>query len=306
MRCALAALAALPLGAARFLARRVADLAFCLLRVRRRHVEGALARAGLGGADLAHRTYRSLALAFVDGLWAARSEARRRALVAVDDALAARLADARRARRPVVLAASHTGSWELALAEAARHGEVLALVRRVSAPALDRAVNDLRARAGVAVARPDEAPLARALVHGAQGGIVVALLDQAPPATRRAPRGAFLGAAARLDPAPARIAARLGAELLVVGTRFERPLARHVVHLLAAFEPSSEPSSEPSTPSDADARTRAANEALEAFVRARPTCWLWLHRRWRGGDAPAPPPPALAAPDPVPCGAARA
>jgi KDO2-lipid IV(A) lauroyltransferase len=118
------------------------------------------------------------------------------------------------------------------------------------------------------------------------------LIDQVPERARHGVPVTFLGAPALADRAPAALAHACGATVLVVaGTRHG---AVQRVHLLAEIAPSpplaaglqgaagvlgAAPASEPGAWT-AQA-TREATAALDRFVRAHPSSWLWLHRRWR-------------------------
>ena len=97
----------------------------------------------------------------------------------------------------------------------------------------------------------------------------------------------FLGQTARCDIAPALLAARMGAPLVLsLGRRFAD--GTHFVDAPLVLQP-------PPSASIAWAReaTRAMQAELERFVLEHPSQWLWMHRRWH--DAPAAPGPKGAA-----------
>jgi lauroyl/myristoyl acyltransferase len=52
------------------------------------------------------------------------------------------------------------------------------------------------------------------------------------------------------------------------------PDGTHEVSVIEAMEPQS-------TRAWVEEATTRANTALERFVRANPTEWLWMHRRWK-------------------------
>jgi KDO2-lipid IV(A) lauroyltransferase len=92
----------------------------------------------------------------------------------------------------------------------------------------------------------------------------------------------FFGRDAMTTPAPAAFALKLGAVILPVsnerhtGSRF-----RMTVHPPVEIQPSE------THERDVYALTLAINETMEKMVRARPSQWLWIHRRWpRPGDRP--------------------
>ncbi len=114
------------------------------------------------------------------------------------------------------------------------------------------------------------------------------LIDQVPALEGHGTPVEFLGAQALADRAPAALSASTGAPLVVVAFRRDER-GRHVIHVLRVLVP------------PARARrawtaqaTREASAALEAFVRAYPSEWLWLHRRWRAPRSSRPCLPAAA------------
>src|SRR5690348_3414679 len=83
------------------------------LRVRRAHVEASMERAGVAAPrEMAAAMYRSLGTSALELLWIAGSRADVRDLVRVDASTRAALRDAN--VRGAVIAASHTGNWDLA------------------------------------------------------------------------------------------------------------------------------------------------------------------------------------------------
>src|SRR5262249_49469829 len=101
-------------------------------------------------------------------------------------------------------------------------------------------------------------------------------IDQVPDRASHGIRLPFLGEAALVDRAPATLAWRSRATVLVVVAEYtEHGHAVRVVGKIAA-------------PQEGDrARvwthrvTAVATAALEAYVKSSPEAWLWLHRRWR-------------------------
>lgn len=266
-------------------------LAGSVLRIRRARVEAAMVRAGIEAPRATARAmYASLGRAALEVLWlAGASRAQRASAVEAaarfDDALVDAI-DAALARGPLVLAVSHTDNWELAAGAAARlfarRGRAFAIVaKRLSAGAFDAFCTHLRARLGVGRIAPDGA-LRAAAASLASGGVVAMPIDQVPDRARHGVRLPFLGAPALVDRAPATLARRCGATLLVVGARRDGAVQR--LSLLAA--PSIACASGPTR--DAVRRvTREATAALDAFVRREPSAWLWLHRRWNEPRAAA-------------------
>ena len=258
-------------------------LAGSVLRIRRAAVEAAMARAGVAspGAS-ASAMYRGLGAGVFELLWLAGVPAtrRERALrdhVKLDDDLERTLLESAE-RGPVVLAASHTGNWELiaygAAQVLAKHGRSLAVVvKPQSVGAFHAFCTDLRTACGLELIAPTGA-LRAARRTLAAGNVLAMPIDQVPDRQRHAVDVSFLDATAFADRAPAALARATGATLLVVAA--SRRGGVHRGHLLAELAPSG-----PKTHDAVATATRDATRALEAFVRDEPASWLWLHRRWR-------------------------
>ncbi len=261
-----------------------------VLRVRRRHVQACLARAGFDEpGKLARRMYRSLGVGLFELLWlAGRPPAALDDLFVVDEVAGARVSELIARGEGIVIATAHTGNWDLCACAAARwfsrrEGalELAVITKRLSWRALDRYWQGLRAARGVALvdARGALAKARRAL---AKGQAVAMMIDQAPERSAGVTRAVFLGAEALHDLAPALIAARARAPLaLVLSHRL--PDGRHKVELVDVIEPA-----ELGKGKDAIVEaTRRLASGLERFVRAHPEQWLWLHRRWKGATVGA-------------------
>jgi Kdo2-lipid IVA lauroyltransferase/acyltransferase len=276
MRAAAAAVALLPwrwLGA---FGAALGMLAGSVLRIRRRHVEGSLQAAGIApAASIARRMYTSLGTGVFELLWLAG-----RPGDALDDrftmtpAGGEALARAAARGRGVVVATAHTGNWDVSACGATRWIaralglRVTVVTKRLSWRALDRYWQHLRAERGV---RLVDAPGA-----AAAGGVVALLVDQAPERASGVATLSFMGRPARHDLAPALLAARAKAPILVMlGRR-----GADGVHRLELCE-TIEPEALRGGPRAIEAATARIAGAVERFVRAQPEQWLWLHRRWK-------------------------
>ena len=176
--------------------------------------------------------------------------------------------------RGVVVAASHTGNWDLSACAIAREVDLLVVTKRLSVRWLDRFWQSTRARLGVRLTGALGA-VARAREVLRRGGAVAMMIDQVPAAGQRSVPVVFLGRPAHADRAAAAIAAAAGAPLVVaVGRRSAS--GRHVLYVLDVLTP-------PGRPSRAwiDEATRRATRQLERFVLSYPDQWLWMHRRWK-------------------------
>lgn len=237
-----------------------------------------MARAGIAApAAHARAMYASLGRGVFELLWlSGASDARRAAAIATHVALDAAALDEGLARGPVVLAASHTGNWELAAAAAARllaeRGRRLVVVAKpFSSSGFDAFCTRLRARLGIDVVRPAGALVALQAAL-ASGACVAMPIDQVPDRDAHALACGFLGAPALVDRAPAVLARRARATMLVVAA--SRSAVGHRVEVVASI-------AAPRSRAEVSAAATRATAALEAFVRRSPACWMWLHRRWR-------------------------
>ena len=237
--------------------------------------------------------YRGLGEGVLELLWLAGASPERRdeALrmhVRLDEDLEVALYEAAE-RGPVVLAASHTGNWELiaygAAQVLAKHGRRLAVVvKPQSVGAFHAFCMNLRRACGLVLIDPEGA-FGAARRSLAAGDVIAMPIDQVPDRKRHGVEVQFMGAAALADRAPAALARATGATLLVVAASRDGRLQRG--HLLAELGPPQARASarhargEPSASDWIEGATCEATRALAAFVSERPASWLWLHRRWR-------------------------
>jgi KDO2-lipid IV(A) lauroyltransferase len=254
-------------------------LAGSVLRIRRRHVEESMRAAGIARASMhARAMYAALGASAVEFLWMALRGGPALARVRFDEASGVRwrevLGQGRAGGRGVVVAASHTGNWDLAACAVAREVEFLVVTKHLRIGWLDRFWQSTRARLGVSLSDADGA-LARSRAVLRRGGVVAMMIDQVPVSPRHASPVDFLGQPASADRAPAALAASMRVPLVVAAARRDEA-GDQVLHVLAVVHPPSRP-----TRAWVLEATRAATRALDGFVRAHPSQWLWLHRRWK-------------------------
>jgi KDO2-lipid IV(A) lauroyltransferase len=294
LRLVAAAIACLPRSALPWIGAMLGWVAGSVLRVRRAPVEAAMRRAGVvDPRGTAVRMYRDLGRGLAELMWLLGTRPARRAAViaevVIEDRATAALEQALQ-RGPVILFASHTGNWELAAAAAAQwlgaRGRRLAIVAKpIRSRGVDRFTLRLRAALGIDVITPRGA-LASAQRALDAGAVVAMPIDQVPDRAVHGSSVAFLGASALVDRAPATLARRAGATVLVVAA--ERDGAHHRVRLLDVLEPLARGAlrgprrGAPLAPRECVIEaTATATSRLDAFVRSSPEAWLWLHRRWR-------------------------
>ncbi|MDI1449234.1 lysophospholipid acyltransferase family protein [Polyangium sp. 6x1] len=257
------------------------------VRVRRRHVESAMARAGVPAPRRAAAAmYGSLGAGLFELLWTAGRPDEPLASKLVVSARAADLFTRAVARgRGVVIATAHTGNWDLSACAAAawlrqragpsgRAPALHVITKRLSWRALDRTWQRLRAERGVLLvdARGATARVREAL---ARGDVVAMMIDQAPERAAGVTRLPFLGAPAWCDLAPVLMASRARAPIVVAfGRRREDGL--HELDAFDLIEPEAL-----ATRTEVERVAARITDALASFVETYPAQWLWLHRRWK-------------------------
>lgn len=245
-----------------------------------------MGRAGVASPRVAAaEMYRALGASIFELLWLAGRGGSIAAHTRFAPGAEDRWARARRGGRGLVVAASHTGNWELAAAAVAAHEarsghDFLLVVKRLHVSGFDAFCRRARTASGITLSDGTGA-LARgheALLRGDAVGMVI---DQVPAPQRHEVRAEFLGGAALLDRAPATLAARAGVPMVVLAVRRDASGAQ-LLDVLEVLEPPPRASRR-----WIDAATRDATRALDRFVRAHPSEWLWMHRRWKGCDETA-------------------
>jgi len=245
------------------------------LGVRRAHVEESMARANIADPrENARAMYASLGRSVLEVLWMAGAPRDLRELVALDASARRVLSDAK--SRGAVLAASHTGNWEIASCFVAQTLPLLVVTKHLSVGFVDRFWQASRARYGVTTI-DSRGAFAAASERVRSGGAVAMMIDQVPNRASHAMALPFLGANAFVDRAPATVAARTGALFVVPAARRTASGAQELV-VLDAIAPRK-------SREWIDEATARANALLDRFVRENPSQWLWMHRRWK---APSP------------------
>jgi KDO2-lipid IV(A) lauroyltransferase len=182
--------------------------------------------------------------------------------------------DLAKRRGPVLFFSGHLGNWELLPVVSASFGVELAIFYRAAKNVeVDGILNDLRANGGGGKMFAKGAAGARgALRHLAEGGALAMLVDQKMNDGIAVP---FFGRPAMTAPALAALALRFRCPVIPAYTQRIGPARFRVI-----AEP---PLALPDTGSRAEAISEvmeAVNARLEAWIRASPQSWLWLHRRW--------------------------
>lgn len=176
---------------------------------------------------------------------------------------------------PVVFISGHFSNFEIMAAAMARVGvKVQVTYRAMNNPYVDDRVRAMRFKYGVRLFAPKGLEGARELMRALGRGESVALLnDQKFNGGVEAP---LFGVPAHTAPGPSTFALRFGIPIQPLSVQRVGPGARFKVIVHEPFR------LEDTGDRDADiaAGVRRINRFVEERVRARPTEWFWVHRRW--------------------------
>jgi KDO2-lipid IV(A) lauroyltransferase len=176
---------------------------------------------------------------------------------------------------PAILFTGHIGNWEVLPLATARKGVPFAtLYRPADNPLIDEIILELRRASGANEQLfPKGAQGARqTLQHLRHGGNVGFLQDQK---MNDGIEVRFFGQKAMTASAMAALALKIGCPVLGAHAQRIAPARFRLTY----EEPLPLPHSGDRA-ADVAALTQAMNDRLEAWIRAKPESWLWLHRRW--------------------------
>jgi KDO2-lipid IV(A) lauroyltransferase len=180
-----------------------------------------------------------------------------------------------------VFCTAHFGNWEMhALGHSVAHGPVGVVARPLDNPLLDARLVRFRTRTGNTVIYKHKA-LAQVIRLLREGRNVAFLLDQ----NVQAQDGIFVeffGRPAATTTVAAALALKTGAALVT---------ARSELRADGVYELVYEAPIEVDASADREAEIRRLTQIIaartEAWIRARPEQWLWMHRRWKTQPAEA-------------------
>jgi KDO2-lipid IV(A) lauroyltransferase len=208
--------------------------------------------------------------------------------VELPDASRKVLAEALAEERGLVFVTGHLGNWELLARRFARTGAQPVVVARRSWNArLDEAMATFRQSGGVKTLWREEISSGRLLLRAMREGKTLGLLIDQDTRVR----GLFVpffGRMAYTPRAGADLALRFDAPLVVGWTR-RRPGGKHGYVMEVeriAYNAAAEREAEVAR------ITVLCTSRLEQVIRANPTEWVWMHRRWRTQETVVEPPPA--------------
>lgn len=193
---------------------------------------------------------------------------------------------AHRSPHGVVLITGHFGNWEThGIVHAKHFGSIGVVARPLDNPTLDRAMTALRESAGNEVIEKEHAMIrSMRRLKAAQG--VAFVVDQ----NVQEKEGIFVdffGRPACTTPFAAKLAIKTGALVLPCRAVMAPDFSYRVIY---------DPPIDPKAFGEGDAAVHALTQAMmnttEAWIRANPDQWLWMHRRWhtkqtRPGPGPA-------------------
>jgi Kdo2-lipid IVA lauroyltransferase/acyltransferase len=177
------------------------------------------------------------------------------------------------AKQPVIFLSGHLANWEMMPILAQQIGlDAAAVVRPPNNPYVANWVARQRRINGPATLIAKQNAARPMLAHLRSGKALCILVDQK---LREGIAVPFFGRDAMTTPAPAALALKTGARIVVVANR-RLPGARFHVSILAPldFVPSGEEAH------DVLALTAAITARIEEIVREDPGQWLWIHQRW--------------------------
>jgi KDO2-lipid IV(A) lauroyltransferase len=176
---------------------------------------------------------------------------------------------------PVVFISGHFSNFEMMAAAIVRAGvKVQVTYRAMNNPYVDARVRRQRFRYGVRLFAPKGLEGARELMRAIERGESVALMnDQKFNGGVAAP---LFGVMAHTAPGPSTFALRFGIPIqpLSVQRLGEGARFKVIAHEPFRLEDTGDRAA------DIEAGVRRINAFIEDRVRARPTEWFWVHRRW--------------------------
>jgi len=185
--------------------------------------------------------------------------------------------------RGVLLFTGHYGHWELTAMLQGHLGLPMALVARpLDNPRLERILARLRSRSGNRIVHKRNA--VREMLKALRERIGVAIvIDQ--DARADGVFVPFFGHPASTTPTLALLALRSGAPVI---PSFSVPCEGGY---RVVYEPPVEIPQSGDRDRDVLELTARCTAIVERWVRSRPECWLWMHRRWKTRPAPGGSPP---------------
>jgi KDO2-lipid IV(A) lauroyltransferase len=178
--------------------------------------------------------------------------------------------------RGVIALTFHFGNWEMPSLGASLFGyPVVALAQRIRNPWVDRYVKRTREAAGVTIL-PKREVTQRVINELRQGRIVGIFVDQRERKKSRVMVD-FFGKKAPTTPSPVVFSLRTGAPMIPLFTVRENNSHHHVIIGMPIM-----PESTGDIERDLQKGTETYTRILEDMIRKYPDQYFWLHNRWEG------------------------
>ena len=185
--------------------------------------------------------------------------------------------------RGVIFLTAHFGNWELSSFAHSLYGHIINFtVRPMDNPLLDAVITRYRCSSG---GRPiDKNDFARRALQALKAGEAVGVLMDTNMLPGEGIFVEFFGRSACTTSAPARLARKTGAALVLGLTIWDPGLRKYRLH----FEPVDWIAA---GDVDEEIRANTANftRLIEQLIRRYPEQWFWVHRRWKTRPAGEPP-----------------
>ncbi|MBP9947916.1 MAG: lysophospholipid acyltransferase family protein [Vicinamibacteria bacterium] len=194
------------------------------------------------------------------------------ALVTIEGAENATLAH--RSPHGVVLITGHFGNWEThGIIHAKHFGSIGVVARPLDNPTLDRAMTALRESAGNEVIEKEHAMIR--CMRRLKAALGVAFVVDQNVQEKEGIFVNFFGRPACTTPFAAKLALKTGALVLPCRAVMTPDLRYRVI-----YDPPIDPRDFGAGDEAVVALTQAMMNTTEAWIRANPDQWLWMHRRW--------------------------
>ena len=184
----------------------------------------------------------------------------------------------------VFVLTGHLGAWELSSFYHSLAGHPMGMViRRLDNALVDAMVNAIRCQHGNRVLHKDD--FARGLIGAMRAGETVGILmdtNMTPPQGLFVP---FFGVEACTASGLARVALKTGAAVLPGFLLWEEAERQYVLR----FGPELSLAATGDSEADAASNTALFTAVIEETIRAYPSQWLWMHRRWKTRPPGEPP-----------------
>jgi Kdo2-lipid IVA lauroyltransferase/acyltransferase len=178
--------------------------------------------------------------------------------------------------RGVIFMTAHFGAWELSSFAHAVYGYPLRfVVRPIDNPRVEKLISTYRTRSGnIPIERRSAA---RDILKALRQNEAVGILFDQNTTRSEGVFAEFFGIPAATTPALALFALRTGAAVVPGFLIWDASLRKHRLRL----DPPVQLIDTGNLDHDVLENTKIFNKILEAYIRAYPDQWLWIHRRWK-------------------------